>query len=221
MTEKNADGTEKKIEVPSTEKKPETTDAPAPVVTEESSQDPIKVELDRVNKGKKVYTESEKATFNLKKNAQRAKELGVDPLAVINELNIDTPEDMSDDTPVTVGMLKKKGVEDASKKALTLADDITDENERELVKHHLENTIKPSGDPQEDLRKARAIVNDVKNTQIATDALRKTAAKTHNSAAGAPAKTDQIVEFTAEELGFMRPPFNLSKEAVLAARPKR
>lgn len=181
---------------------------------------PIKAELDRVKGGKKVYTEAEKAAFNLLRNAEKARELGVDPLVVLGDTTPTKGED-DDDKPVTVGMLKKQEKERATKSALQLASDaITDEHELELTQYHIENTIKPSGNAQEDLSNARAIVNSVKNKQIAEDASRKTSPKTHNSSAGAPAKKEDNTELTAEESSYMKPPFNLTKAEILAARPK-
>lgn len=185
------------------------------------SQNPVKAELDRVRGERKVYTEAEKAAFTLKKNAERAKELGIDPLEVLGGKPSEDDDDAEDDKPVTVGMLKKKELNDATKTAIQIASEqITDEFERELTEHHITHTIKPSGNAQTDFNNARALVNSVKNKQIAEEIARKTNAKTHNSGAGAPAKNEKIFEPTAEEQSYMKPPFNLTKEDIIKNRPK-
>lgn len=178
---------------------------------------PVEEELNRVKK-RETKTEAEKAAYSLKKNAERLKELGGDPKAV---LGLDeTPLDNSDDaTPVTVGMLKKIEAEKSQMTSLQMADDIVDVHERDLTKHHLEHTIRPSGDPARDLEAARAIVNSVKNGQIAEEAQRKTIAKrTSGAGAGAPGKHEQPIELTAEELRFTRPPFKLTPEEIVKTR---
>lgn len=185
-----------------------------------TEQDPLKQELERVQK-KETRSELEKAAFSLKKTAERLKELGGDPVSALGiESKKETEPESDDDAPVTVGMLKKLQQETAHKSALQLADDIENETERELVKYHLENSIKSSGNPQEDVRLARTIVNAVKNKQIIEEQSRKIPAKTHSSASSAPAKVEQEVELTMEELAFMRPPFNMTKDEILKARPK-
>lgn len=197
------------------EKKEEVTAAPA----EPSQVDPIKQELEKVQ-GKKVRTEAEKAAFSLQNNAKRAKELGLDPAEILG-FAASEAEPVDESTPVTVGMLKKIEEEKVQKTALQLADSITDENERELTKHYLEERIRPSGDPQADLNLARGMVNAVKTGQILEEVERDRGAKTHASGAGAPAKVVKDGgELTAAELPYMKPPWNMTKEAIIAARPK-
>ena len=183
--------------------------------TPEPSQDPVKAELERVQRNT-PRTEAEKAAFTLKKNAERVKELGLDPASILGVHQQTELED--DNSPVTIGMLKKIEADKAQRTAVQLAEDIQDANERELTKHHLEHTIRPSGNPQEDLRAARAIVNSVKNGQILQEMERKGTPSTA-AYSGAPANTG-AGEFipTAEEAQMMRPPFSLSKEAIIAAR---
>lgn len=191
-----------------TETTPETvsTETPAP------SQDPIEQELEKVSKKGEGRTELEKLQFTKRKLLEREAEL-------LKEQGI-APTEPGDDEPVTVGMLKAKEREQAFKTALTLAEeDIQDERERELVKHHLSNTIKPSGNPREDLRVARAIVNSVKNGQIAEELARK-GTPSAPSSSGAPGKHEAVFEPTPSELAMMRPPFNLTKEDVVKARQK-
>lgn len=178
----------------------------------EPSQNPIDKELEKI-KNKDAKTQREKLL--------RKKHFIEQDLAKLDEEEgVDAPlPDADDETPLTVGMFKKLEKNKSQKTALALAeDDIQDEKERELVKYHLTDTIKPSGNPKEDLKAARAIVNSVKNAQIAQEASRTHTPKSHPSGSGAPAKIEDKFEPTSEEAVYMRPPFNLSKDQILAAR---
>lgn len=177
------------------------------------AQDLLKKELEK-KQSKSGFTKLEKARHAAKKIQ--------DEIAKLEEDEGITPGvDADDDEPVTVGMLKQKQKEEATKNALNLADAIENETERELVKHHLENSIRPTGNPAEDLRLARALVNDVKNQQIIEEVQRKKDAAKAGTGSGAPARKEGE-EFvpTAEEERYMKPPFNLTKEQIIAARPK-
>lgn len=191
--------------------------APTVEVEEAPSQaDPVKQELDKVQK-QQGRTEAEKATFSLKKNAERAKELGVDPAEVLGLKE----KEVDKSTPLTVGMYEQLQKDSAQKTALQLADDITDENERELTKHYLSTRIVPSIDPQADLRLAQGMVHSVKNAQILEETARATDAKRHSSGPGAPPKKGENQgELTAVEEPFTKAPYNMTKEAIIAARPK-
>ena len=185
-----------------------------PVVDE---QDPLKGELEKVTRTGR--TEAEKAAFSLKKNAERARELGIDPAEVLG-LSVEKPVesiDNDDDAPVTIGMLKRFQQEGAKKTALQMAEEIQSESERELTKYYLENRIVPSGNPTQDLADARELVNAKKNARILEEAARKTPAKQFSSASSAPARHEEPVEFTKDEITLMK--FGgLTKEEVLAAR---
>ncbi len=209
---KAEDIVEKKVESTS-----ETTEKVEDVKTETTEQDPLKTELDKV-KNKSKYSEKEKAEFTLKKTAERVKELGGDPTTILGIPKETVEENDEDDKPVTVGMLKKIQQDNASKSALQLADDIEQETERELVKYHLENTIRSTGNPAEDLKIARSIVNSFKNTKIIEEASRKTQVKTHSNSSSVDAKKEDEVFFTPEEKSMMKAPFNMTQQMVLDAR---
>lgn len=184
--------------------------------TEETvtEQDPLKEELEKVQK-KEPRTEAEKASFTLKKTAERLKELGGDPASILGfKTEVDSDDD---DAPVTIGMLKKLEQDKASKTALQLADEIQGETERELVKYHLSNSIRSTGNPAEDLRLARAIVNSVKNSQITEEVTRKTQSKSFSSASSAPMKHEDKIELTQEELLFKKQ-FGLTDEEIIKSR---
>lgn len=192
-------------------------DAKAKAEADAASADPLKKERERLEK-KEPRTEAEKAAYTLKKNAERAKELGLDPASIlgVDQSSSASGED-GDDKPVTVGMLRKLEAERSQKTSLQMAEDIDDEDEREVVKHHLEHTIRPSGNPQEDLKSARALANSVRNGQIAEEASRRSQANQHRSG-GAPGKHDGVIELTAEERAFTKAPFNLTPEQIVKTR---
>lgn len=180
-----------------------------PSSTEPIEQDPLKEELEKVQK-KEGRTKAEKLLYTKRRIEEQLQELGIE----------EDKQDEDEDKPLTVGMFKKMQQENASKTALQLAEDIESESERELTKYHLENTIKSSGNPSEDLRLARAIVNAAKNRQILEEVARKPEVKNHSSASGVPARHQEEQELTQEELQFTKQPFNLTKEQIIAARKK-
>ena len=174
--------------------------------------DPVEKELKKVREKGTGRTELEKALFTKQQIEKRIADLSKDA-------GVEDPISEDDEAPVTVGMLKKLEKERSAKTSIQLADDIEDENERELVKHHIANTIKPSGNPQEDLKVARSIVNAVKNRQLIEEAQRKAPARTYSSGTGAPAKPSEgVFEPTAEEVQFMKAPFNMTPKEIIASR---
>ena len=201
---------------------PETTEVETKVEVEtptevETEQDPLKIELERVQKVGR--TEKEKAEFSLKKNAERLKELGGDPNTILG-IEKETPEvNEDDDQPLTVGMYKKIQQESATKTALQLADEVQNETERELVKYHLNNSIKSTGNPTEDMKLARALVNAVKNSKIIEESTRKISAKKYSGSSGVPARDNEVKgELTEQEKLFLGKPFLMTKEQILKAR---
>lgn len=191
--------------------------SPEIITTEPLQQTPIEVELEKERNKTEGRSEAEKAAFSLKKNAERVKELGLNPADILGirvEDQVITP-----DTPVTVGMLEQMRREDTKKTAIELAEGIEDPKERELTIHYLKTRIVPSGDAQDDLRFARQAVNSVKNGQIAEELARGTSPKNFSSGAGAPPKpTPATPELTPEELMFTRPPFNMTPQEVISKR---
>ena len=168
--------------------------------------DPLKTELNRVQGKSKV----EKLLYTKNRIDSQLRELGVED---------EEPEE-EDEKPLTRGEFKKMQAENAIKTSLQLAEEIPNETERELLKYHLQNTIRSTGDAKQDFELARGLVNAVKNKQILEEQNRKGTPVTHSSGVGAPAKQSKEAEFTAEEMRYMAAPFNLTKEQILAARPK-
>ena len=171
-----------------------------------ADQDPLKTELDKVQGQKR--TKLEKLQYRKKLIDEQLKDMGVDDEPVVED----------DEQPLTRGEFKKMQAQEAQKTALQIADEIPNQTERELVKYHLENTIRSTGNPQQDLSLARSIVNDAKNRQILEEQQRKGQASSQSSGSGAPVRNEAPTELTVEELGMMKPPFNLTKEQVIAAR---
>ncbi len=205
---------EEKIEAPSASPKEEpeeiVTPEPQPSQEEPVEQDPVKKELEKVG-NKKKFTKRERLNFEKKKIEEQLTEIDQDE-------GIEPPIPEDDSTPVTVGMIKKMQKEQSKKTALELAEEISDEDEKKLTIHYLETSIVASGNPAEDLKKARAIVNSFKNAQIAEEAGRKTTAKGKGTPPGAPGQTEKVFQPTADERIFMQPPYNMTTEDVLKAR---
>ncbi len=170
--------------------------------------DPVKEALDKENnRGGSKRTEAEKAAYTLKKNAERLKALGGDPAEVLgtdNDNGTDPDlDDEDDDKPMTRGDFKRAEARRTTQNALQLADaQIENENERELAKSYLNTRIKPSGDPQKDLEDAMALVNSVKNRQVATEQNRRstTVVRRTSSGSGAPARYEEKFEASDEEI---------------------
>jgi len=184
-----------------------------PVTTEEKKttevveQDPLKTELEKVQR--KGKTRTEKLLYTRKRIDEQLKEEGVE---------LEEPED-DDSKPMTRGDFKKLQAQTATKSALDLANEVSNETERELLKYHLENTIRSTGNPQEDFKLAQSLVNSVKNNQIVEEIQRKPITKSAPTGGGAPAReTKPDEELSADEMTFMRPPYNLSKQQILDAR---
>lgn len=167
------------------------------------------------------YTEAEKAAFNLKKQAEKAKEAGLDPADILGirpQIYID--ETLPDDRPLTIKDFRDLQKQDAHKSALQMAEELP-EDERDEVKTLLENRIVPSGNAEEDLRLARAAVNARKNAQIVEHISNRTSPKqtAAGGSANAPEPEDQFTP-TPEEAVLMAHPYNLSQEKIIAARKR-
>ncbi len=180
----------------------------APASEPSHTNDPVAAELERVTAGKPKRTKLEQLEFTKKRVddqlAEERRKAGIED---------------DDSRPLTVAEFKALQVQTAQETALKLTETrIENETERKLVQFHLEHTIKPSGDPETDLRNGLALVNALKNTQIAAETVR-TAPKPRaaGSAAGAPPKEKQTVELTKEEQDIKRG-FGLTDDEVVASR---
>jgi len=189
---------------------------PEPIITE-PSQTPIEQEIERESKRGGERTEAEKAAFSLKKNAERAIELGLDPSAILGIQQSQPAVDK--DAPLTVGMYEQMQKNTAQKSAIELAESIADQHERELTIQYLKTRIVPSGDANEDVRFARLAVNSVKNGQIVEEISRTAPAKHYSSGAGAPPnQAPKEIELTPSEQMFTKAPFNMSAAEIVAKR---
>lgn len=169
------------------------------------SQDPVEAELERVKAPKR--SKIEKLKFTKERVERQLKE-------AMQEKGIEE-DDLS--RPLTLADLHTFQSEQTLETAMSLADTVQNAKERELVKYHLENTIKSSGDPQSDFKIARSLVNAVKNGQLVEEVARTQKPKTYASGSGAPAKSNKEEELTPDEIKVMKG-FGLSKEEILKAR---
>lgn len=197
-------------------------DAEAALATAKTSPDPVDAAL-KEEQARNKRTETEKAEYTLRKQAARARELGLDPAQILGVTSAPTNFDDGDDDnkPVTRGDLRRIQQEAATKTAFEMADGIEDEKERELTKEYLKRVV-PSGNPAEDLKFARLAVNATKTGQVLEEIGRHRSAPSHSSGTGGPGRQEDNSVFTPDknEAALMRPPFNLSKEDIIKAREK-
>jgi len=177
--------------------------------TQEPLQDPIQEELEKVKRKGEGKTELERAIFKKQQIEKRIAELGGD--------SGDVESDFDEDKPVTVKMLREMEEQKAQKTSLQLAEEIENEHERELTKYYLSNTIKSSGNPSEDYKMARALVNSKKNSQIAEEIARRPVAKQFSSATSGATRYEGEFTPTEEEARLMKWG-GLTKEEVIASR---
>lgn len=183
------------------------------------SQTPLDLELEKEERRSGGRTEAEKAAYSLKKNAERMRELGIDPAVVLGYSTDNSAPVVDKEAPLTIGEYEKMQKEQSQMTALQIAQKITDPKERELTIKYLQTRIIPSGDAEDDVRFARQAVNSVKNGLIVEEMQRATEARTYSSGAGAPANpTPKIPELTPSELLFTKKPFNLTVEQIIAQR---
>lgn len=197
-------------------------------VKEEVTEDPIKAELEKINKRKEGRTEEEKAEYTFKNIAKRLKDLGKDPAELLGVKPKEEEEINDEDRPLT-----KKDLESIlsqvnkpkEKTATELAyERIQDENQRELALYYLDNVIKPSGNSDEDLRNAQAMVNAVRNQKVLEMQALKPEAKTLNTARSVEInKTNtNTIELSPEEKMIMDTSKGLiTMDDILANRNKR
>lgn len=125
-----------------------------------------------------------------------------------------------DDQPLTRGDLKRMRAEEAQQTAVQMAESIADTAAKQAVVAAL-NDVVPSGNAEEDFKKAVAIANIDRNNKILEEMARKPTVVFHRAGAGAPPpQAEGAFEPTADEARFMRPPFSLTKEQIIATRPK-
>jgi len=187
-------------------------DAGAIPASEPSQPNPLQAELDRVEQHKSGRTKREKLEFTLNRVQQQLAELE-------GEAGVDATVEVDKTKAVTFADLDRIEHDRENRRAVDMAESITDDVERKLTIHYLENTIRPSGNADTDLANARAIVNAKRNALIAEEASRGTRPNSFVSAPGAPMRPAQeVFEPTAQETQFMRAPFNLTKEDIIAAR---
>lgn len=171
---------------------------------QENEQDAVKQELERLRPKR---TQEEKLEYNIRRMQEE-----------LNKIKGVEEPDTDDDVPLTLSMYKKMQAMNAQQTALDLANSVQDEAERELIKFHIENTIKPSGDAQEDLSRARTLANAVKNSKILEMESRRITPKSFSGSSGAPGNAPkEHITLTAEEAELKRVG-NLTDDDIIFAR---
>ncbi len=155
---------------------------------------------------KVTRTPEEIAKYNLKKKADEAKALGIDPKEVLGGSDDEVP-----------AWYKAEKAKEITKTAMQLADGIADEETRDKVKATL-GRLAPSENPEEDFRLALGAVSAPKNKQILEEMNRYGKPRIVAAGGGQPASQEEEFVPTPEETVFMRPPYKMSKEKILAAR---
>lgn len=134
---------------------------------------------------------------------------------------LDSLDDEPDDSkPLTYGDLKKMRQTETRQSAVELAETIEDEDERAEVIEMLKERIVPSDNAKTDLLLARGMVNARKNAQLLEEQARKGTPGSHVNSPSAPGHTEGVFTPTAEEIPFMSPPYNLTKDEIIANRNK-
>lgn len=165
--------------------------------------------------------EKDTTAYNLRKQADRARELGLDPAEILGvKSTIKLGEEDEDSKQVTVGMLREISRTEAQKTALARAEEITDAETREAVKKVITTQLRPSEDHEGTLRTALSLVNAEKNKQVLAEVNRYSTPKRTGAGGSMPATIEEEFKPTAEEQRMMQPPYNLSKEKIIAARKR-
>lgn len=170
----------------------------------------LAAELTRLQESKSKYTEEEKARFTIKKIQERFPNLKEDT----------TPVD-EDDAPVKkselLQIMRQMQAVTAEKSAMDLAESISNPIDKEMVKFHIEHTIRPSGNAAQDLATAQSLVNAKRNEIALAEQSRRGVVKPAPTGSSAPAKETPVTNLTAEEQMFVTKGI-LTKEEVLKAR---
>lgn len=175
---------------------------------------PVDAELKKEQE-KQKRTDAEKAAYNLRKKAEELKALGVDPKSILESVHEEQTEEELPD------WYRREKAKETQKTALQLAASIDDPSKRALVETYLKTRIVPSGNPEDDFRFALAAVHSVANAQIAQLIANKTSVKTTASGGSQSISVEEPFTPTEEEQVLMRPPYNLSKEKIIAARNRQ
>lgn len=168
-------------------------------------------------KGDKVDKLKRRQHF-IKKELEELGEAGAD------DEDLDDPDEIDPNKPLTLNDLRKIEAKKAKNTAVELAESLTDPAERAATLEALTTHVNPqlvASNPQQAFEAARSIANGTRNARIREEAGRGGSGTPRAHGAGAPApRQDEEPEFTAQEKGFMRPPFSMTKEEILKARGK-
>lgn len=128
--------------------------------------------------------------------------------------------DLSDPTrPLTVGDLQKITRNNAVKTFDELATAVggAEGDAIKAAKARI-NPLLITQNPQQAFEDARAIVNRERNAKIIEESNRRRPPVVKQHGAGAPANVEEPIELTAEEQQYLRPPFSMKPEEIVATR---
>lgn len=202
-------------------KQPETT---VEIETTEGTEDPIKSELDRIKGQTQGKTPKEKFEYKLQREIAQAKEMGIDVSQFVVKPQID---DEDGEKPLTRKDLEEaiRNVKPQSKSAVEMANEITNEAERELHLHYLDNKINPNLTEDEKFQTAKDMVNGIKlKNQINLSNI-KPEVRTHSTGSSFQPNIKQTFDkekLTPEEIYIMEDANKrgvpISKEEILKMR---
>jgi hypothetical protein len=190
------------VETKQPEVKTETKEETVVETKVEETSDPVKTELERIKGQTQGKTQKEKFEYKLQRELAQAKEMGID----IAGLAGITPkeEEIAEDKPLTRKDIEEllKSSSPKPKSATEMALEIENEAERELHLYYLDNKVRPSGDPEEDFKTAKTMVNAIKlQNQIKLAEIKPTASNHSTASSVQPMKDNNFdnVKLTPDE----------------------
>jgi hypothetical protein len=180
--------------------------------TEVNTDEALQAELTKLQESGPKRTEEEKARYTIEKIHERFPNLK-DGVATIVEDDEDRPVTKSE----MRRMIQQVQTSSVEKSALELAASIPNAIDREMVKHHIEHTIRPSGDAKTDLAIAQSLVNAKRNELALAEQARRGVSKPGPSSSSAPAREEPNTQLTADEASFLKLGV-LTKDEIIKAR---
>lgn len=172
------------------------------IVPETKTGDEVKVPSQDISR-----TPEEIAAYNLQKKAEDAKALGLDPKKILGvESSTEVPE-----------WYKQEKAKETKKTSLQFTEAILDADLKEKVVANLARIV-PSDNPEEDFKLALGAASSSKNKQVIDEMKRYSPARVVATGGSTPAPIEEEFVLRPDEEAFTKPPYNLSKEKIIAAR---
>lgn len=177
----------------------ETANQPAPV-DEENTEDST---VDENDSKQHAEAEESEAAVELKRLKKKL-ELAENKIVKMKKTDEDTQQAETDIESIKAELREEIQTELRKDKVEALVTGLSnDDDEAQLVRFHLENSIKPSGDAEEDVRRAKALA-DAKSTEASKQAMREVlqaerTKKTAPTFSGRKVAEDKQPNYTAAE----------------------